>query len=348
MFWGRIFIACLIGISIGGEARSDPITFIGQGPGSRWSVDGKLLNGSISAEFVADTLIIERDDGGRCEIEEDGFSYFPVILTYRISRNFVASNRSIVDQKISLRMVFSRRIDTEIYFNLPKDTTDNFSIRRRQSDALDRLSLNRGGTPAAYVVGFIKAMFSTKYYDQLLKSAPDSERRLIERRRLYFAKIAANFLYQQHVQDTQTNLFSNDPIILPDGDAYDLLLKVLSTKGDTARNTVLGTRYRSFWFIRDRIEKAVESDSRLSGSLLVSAKSISECLLSDDGLRRIDPILLAYLKSNRFHIPSSRDRLLEPGEKESFNMWRVIYLNLIGEVPSQYDYDTVLSQLFNE
>lgn len=330
------------------QSAAEPIVFLGQGSETRWLIDGVRLVDDVAAASIEDTLVIEAEDGGRCEIREDGFSYFPVLLTYKVSANFVASNDSLVDRDISIRMVFSRRIDTEIFFDLPADETSEFSVRRRQSDELDQLSLTRGGTPAEYVVGFIEAMFATKYYDELLEDAAETERPLMERRRLYFAKIAANFLYQQHVQDTRTNLFSSDPIILPDGDAYDLLLRVLSAEGATARNTVLGTRYRSFWFVRDRIEKETENGGSLSASLLSAASTISECLLSDDGLRRLDPVLLDYLRDNSFYVPPSRDALMDVPPDQGFNMWRVIYQSRFGEVPGRFEYEEVLDRLFEE
>lgn len=344
----KLLSALVLAVLCASSVAAEPIVFLGQGSDTRWLIDDVRLVGDVAAERIEETLVIEAEDGSRCEIREDGFSYFPVLLTYNVSENFVASNNFLVGTNISIRMVFSRRIDTEIFFDLPADETSEFSIRRRQSDELDQLSRTRGRAPATYVVGFIKAMFATKYYDELLEGAADTERPLMERRRLYFAKIAANFLYQQHVQDSRTNLFSSDPIILPDGDAYDLLLRVLSAEGATARNTVLGTRYRSFWFIRDRIEKEAENVGALSASILSAASTISECLLSDDGLRRLDPVLLDYLRNNRFYVPSSRDALMDASPDQGFNLWRVIYQNRFGGVPERYEYEEVLERLFLE
>ena len=328
-------------------AVAQPISFAGQGERASWTIDGELLVQDISINVTLEMLKIESADGGSCEVREEGFSYYPVTLGYTISPNFVASNRDLLGTEISLRIVFSRRQDADITFDLPDASSTEFSVRRRQADRLDELSRTRNNGAAVNVVGFLQALFITKYYDVLLSTAPPAEADTLERRRLYFAKIAANFLFQQHVQNQATNVFVDDPIILPDGDAYDLLLRVLADGGEVSRNTVLGTRYRSFWFLRDRIEKVLDNGSGLTVDLLEAASSVSSCLLDDDGLKQADPVLISYLQANSFYVPPTRrDLFADPGS-DIFNMWRVLYQERFQrQVPATYDYDTVLRELF--
>lgn len=336
----------LLAVVISGPAISQGMTFLGQGPDSLWSIDSVILANNITTERRENTLSIERDGVIHCEIVEPSMLYFPVTISYQISGDFVASNRSLIDQSITLEMVFSSNgVSTPIV--IPTILTSaEFGLRQENYEFLDRLSRDRTKTEKEYVPGFIAAMFATKYYDVLLTSAPNDEKYLIERRRLYFAQIAANFLFQQHVQDSKSGRFVRNPIILPDGDAYDLLLEVLTEDEEVSRRTVLGTRYRSFWLIRNLIELADTDGGEIPQDLWDAAQSLSECLLEDTGLDSIDGEILSYVRENGFYVPTiHNDLLIDPGIG-SFNMWRALYQDRFGAVPATISYDDALNALF--
>ncbi|MEJ8563284.1 hypothetical protein QTO30_20075 [Yoonia sp. GPGPB17] len=344
LFW--IFFA--VALHLPAVAGADGIKFLGQGDDTSWQINDMSLSADILVDQSQDSLLIERDGIIRCEIHEGSFRYFPVSLTYQVENSFAASNRSLVGQDITLRMVFSRRADTETIVRLPNSDTPEFGLRRSQYEALDRLSTDHERTASEYVPGFIMAMFAVKYYDVLLEQAPEAERNLIERRRLYFAKLAANFLFQQHVQDRSTGEYALDPIILPDGDAYDLLLSVLRYNGEVARRTVLGTRYRSFWSLRDRIETMAANNRELPDDLLQAARSISNCLLADNGLASVDGVIVDFLKQQEFYVPNGKDEILTAPDDGSFNMWRALYIEQFGEIPSNLTGDEALVRLFEQ
>ncbi|WP_420860320.1 hypothetical protein [Algirhabdus cladophorae] len=343
-----LWILFAVALHFPAAAGADGIKFIGQGDDTSWQVNDTSLSADILVNQSQDSLLIERDGILRCEIHEGSFRYFPVSLTYRVANSFAASNRSLVGQDITLRMVFSRRADTETIVTLPTNNTPEFGLRRRQYEALDRLSIDHERTPSEYVPGFIMAMFAVKYYDVLINQVPEGERDLIERRRLYFAKIAANFLFQQHVQDRSTGEYALDPIILPDGDAYDLLLSVLRRNGEVSRRTVLGTRYRSFWSLRDRIETTAANNRELPDDLLEAAESISDCLLADNGLASVDGVIVDFLKQQDFYVPNGRNDILADPADGAFNMWRALYIARFGEIPASLSGNEALLRLFEK
>lgn len=342
------FIIALLLTVTSSPVLSDTMTFLGQGSNSQWSLNGVVLDDDITTNKMERKLSIERDGVVHCEIVEPNVLYFPISISYRVPETFVTSNRVLIDELITLEMVFSSSGASSPIAIPSLIDSPEFGLRRKNYEALDELSRDRSKTEKEYVPGFIAAMFATKYYDTLLPSADNGERHLIERRRLYFAQIAANFLFQQHEQDGGSGRFVRNPIILPDGDAYDLLLEVLTKEEAVSRRTVLGTRYRSFWLIRDLIERADKGGGKIPQDLWNAAQSLSECLLEDTGLDSIDGEILSYVRQNGFYVPTTRDDLLiNPGDG-NFNMWRALYQDRFGTVPSVISYDDALNKLFSD
>ena len=340
-----IVLSAIFVTSMSNPVLSQGMTFTGLGPDSSWSINGQLLDESITTLTVESTLSIERDGVLRCRIAEPGLVYYPVTMTYQVPEDFAASNRSLVGQPITLNMVFSSNAPM-LPLTLPTTASnDGFGLRRRNLVALDNLSRDSRRTQEDHVPGFIAAMFATKYYDSLLSSDNIEDRYLLERRRVYFAQLAANFLFQQHEQNAISGEFDRNPIILPDGDAYDLLTQVLTEDEEVSRRTVLGTRYRSFWLIRDLMEKAVKNQGEIPQNIWEAAQSLSVCVLEENGLDSIDGDILSYLRENKFYVPiGQNDLLIDPGSG-SFNMWRVLYIDRFGELPDDIGYEEALNKL---
>lgn len=324
--------------------NADGIGFRGQGENSVWSIDGVSLNADywIPTTGISEYLAIESPTGGTCNVKEEEMQYYHAELTLEITDKFIGSNTDLLGQSTTLNIVFSRRADLTVTIDLPNIIDGGFSVRYLDRNKLDALSVQQTHG-AENITGFVQALFSAKYYDMLYRnqSTQSADRAIANNNRFIYARMAANFLHQQHASLDGNGFFNTDPIVLPDGDAYTLLIKILTDASEknsaymASRNTILDTRYRSFWFFSDRLKRLYKSHAPITQEFIDAAESISKCVLQADGLKQLDPLLYSYLAQRDFYVPSNEggDTYDLSREDAGLNIWRLIHNYRYGTFP---------------